>query len=161
NRIFIPFAPNAPPTWLMQVIEDSGAQHIIVDRSTRSELADIGGVTVLDVERLAQSSETFAADQIASPGDPAYIVYTSGSTGRPKGVAITHRSSIHRTAVRSSLFGIGRSDRCTNFRATGVAAEINNIFLPLLSGASVFPFDLQRHGLQRLAPWLIAQKITY
>jgi thioesterase domain-containing protein/acyl carrier protein len=33
--------------------------------------------------------------------------------------------------------------------------------LPLLSGACLFPFDLHRQGLQKLAPWLIAQKITY
>ena len=40
-------------------------------------------------------------------------------------------------------------------------AGINNTFLPLLSGGCLFPFDLHRHGLQKLAPWLIAQKITY
>ena len=95
NRIFIPCAPNSPQTWLMQVIEDSGARHIIVDSSTRLELARTGSVTVLDVEQLAQSSEKFVA-QIASPDDAAYIVYTSGSTGGPKGVAISYRSSMRR-----------------------------------------------------------------
>ena len=29
------------------------------------------------------------------------------------------------------------------------------------AGERLFPFDLHRHGLQKLAPWLIAQKITY
>ncbi len=33
--------------------------------------------------------------------------------------------------------------------------------MPLLSGACLFPFDLHRQGLQKLAPWLIDQKITY
>ena len=33
--------------------------------------------------------------------------------------------------------------------------------MPLLSGGCLLPFDLNRHGLQKLAPWLIAQKITY
>jgi amino acid adenylation domain-containing protein len=163
NRIFIPFAPNSPQTWLMQVIEDSGARHIVVDSSTHSlaELADTSSAAVLEVEQLAQSLESSVADQNASPDDPAYIVYTSGSTGRPKGVAISHRSSIHRSAVRSSLFGLGRSDRCANFRSSGISAEINNTLLPLLSGACLFLVDLYRHGLQKLAPWLITQEITY
>ena len=163
NRIFIPLAPNSPEKWVTQVIEDSGAAQIIVDSSTRSiaELAATGSVTVMEVDQLARSLQPFVADRTASPDDTAYIVYTSGSTGRPKGVAISHRSLIRTCDVRYLLFGVGRSDRYANLRSSGVAAGITNTLLPLLSGGCLFPFDLHRHGLQKLAPWLIAQKITY
>jgi hypothetical protein len=33
--------------------------------------------------------------------------------------------------------------------------------LSLVSGGCLFPFDLHRHGLHKLAAWLIAQKITH
>ena len=163
NRIFIPLAPNSPEQWVTQVIEDSGAAQIIVDSSTRSiaELAATGSVTVVEVDQLARSSEPFVADRTASPDDTAYIVYTSGSTGRPKGVASSHRSLIRQCDVRNTVFGLGRSDRYANLRSSGVSSGISNTFLPLLSGGCLFPFDLHRHGLQKLAPWLIAQKITY
>jgi amino acid adenylation domain-containing protein len=163
NRILIPLAPDSPEKWVAQVIEDSGAAQIIVDSSTRpiAELATSGSVTLMEIERLAQSSEPFMAHRGASPDDTAYIFYTSGSTGRPKGVANSHRSLIRRGDVRYPLFGLGRGDQYANLRSSGVSSGINNTMLPLLSGGCLFPFDLHRRGLHELAPWLIAHKITY
>ena len=57
--------------------------------------------------------------------------------------------------------GLGAADRYANLRSSGVYSWIRNSFSPLLSGGCLFPFDLHRHGLQKLAPWLIAQEITY
>jgi len=163
NRVFIPLAPDSPEKWVTKVIEDSGAVQIIVDSSTRSvaELAATGNVTVMEVDQLARSLKPFVADRTSSPDDTAYIVYTSGSTGRPKGVATSHRSLIRRCDVRSLLFEHGRSDRYANLTSSGLTAGIINILSPLLSGGCLFPFDLHRDGLQKLALWLIAQKITF
>ena len=163
NRIFIPLAPDSPQNWVAQVVEDSGAAQIIVDSSTRSiaELAATGNVTVMEVEQLARSLQSVVADRIASADDTAYIVYTSGSTGRPKGVATSHRSLIRNCGDRNPVAKIGRSDRYANLASSGVYAWIRNSFSPLLSGSCLFPFDLRRHGLQKLTPWLIDQKITY
>ena len=101
------------------------------------------------------------ADPTASPDDTAYIIYTSGSTGQPKGVAISHRSIIRSSHVRTLITRVGRKDRHANLRSSGVSSGILNTLLPLVSGGCLFPFDLHRHGLQKLAPWLTAQKITY
>ena len=163
NRIFIPLAPNSPEKWLAQVIADSGAAQIVVDRSTRpiAELAASKGVAVMEVEHLARSPERFVADRTASPDETAYIVYTSGSTGRPKGVASSHRSLIRNCDVRNMIAGLGPGERYANLRSSGVYSWIRNSFSALLSGGCLFPFDLHRHGLQELAPWLISQKITY
>jgi amino acid adenylation domain-containing protein len=163
NRIFIPLAPNSPEKWLTRVFEESGTAQIIVDSATRSiaEHAVAGGVTVMEVKQLARSLAPLMADRAASPDDTAYIIYTSGSTGRPKGVPISHRSFVRSNDVRNFLAEVGHNDRHANLRSSGVSSGIRNTFLPLLSGGCLFPFDLYRYGLQRLAPWLLAQKITY
>jgi acyl-CoA synthetase (AMP-forming)/AMP-acid ligase II/thioesterase domain-containing protein/acyl carrier protein len=163
NRILIPLSPNSPPKWVDQVIKDSGTAQIIVDRSTRSikDLAATRNVAVLEVDQLARSLEPSAPGRAVSPNDTAFIVYTSGSTASPKGVAISHRGVIRQTDVRYPLFGLGRSGRYANIGASGVLAEINDTFLPLLSGGSLFPFDVYREGLHKLALWLIDQKIAY
>jgi acyl-CoA synthetase (AMP-forming)/AMP-acid ligase II/thioesterase domain-containing protein/acyl carrier protein len=163
NRIFISLAPKSSKQWMAQVIEDSGAAQIIVDSFTRAivESAAIGSVIVTEAEQLAQSLELFVAGRALSPNDTAYIVYTSGSTGRPKGVANSHRRLIRSSDIRSLLAGVGPSDRYANLRSSGVSTEIRNSFTALFSGACLCRFDLNRHGLQKLAPWLIAEKITY
>jgi amino acid adenylation domain-containing protein len=161
NRIFVPLAPDSPKEWLTQVIADSGAAQILVDDSNRpvSELA--AGVTIVNLDELALSAQPFSIDQIVSPDDTAYITYTSGSAGRPKGVAISHRRVVHNSDVRSAVFGLSHSDRIANLASSVGSAGLTHTFLSLLLGAGLFPFDLKHHGLQKLAPWLIAQEITY
>jgi non-ribosomal peptide synthetase component F len=161
NRIFIPLAPNSPQEWLAQVVEDSRSTQILVDRSTRSIVELSRSVTLIEVEHLARSLQPLVADWRVSSADTAAIVYTSGSTGRPKGVASSHRRLIRASDVRNRVAGIGRGDRYANLRSSGVSSWIRNTLSPILSGACLFPFDLHRHGLQKLASWLIAQKITY
>jgi amino acid adenylation domain-containing protein len=161
NRIFIPLAPNSPQEWLAQVVEDSRSTQILVDRSTRSTAELSKSVTLIEVEQLARSLQPLVGDWRVSSADTAAIVYTSGSTGRPKGVANSHRRLIRASDVRNRVAGIGRGDRYANLRSSGVSSWIRNTLSPILSGACLFPFDLHRHGLQKLASWLIAQKITY
>jgi amino acid adenylation domain-containing protein len=163
NRIWISLAANSPTHWIAQVIQDSGTRHIIVDHCTRAtaELAATGGVTVVEIEELARSSDLFVGGRSASPDDTAYIVYTSGSTGRPKGVANSHRRLIRTSDVRNRVAGVAPGDRSANVRSSGVSSWVRNSLSPLLSGGCLFPFDLHRHGLHELAPWLIAQEVTH
>jgi amino acid adenylation domain-containing protein len=163
NRIFIPLAPDSPPQWITQVIEDSGTAHIIVDSSTRSiaEFGATGDVIVVEVEQLNRSLQLFVADRTTSPEGTAYIVYTSGSTGRAKGVANSHRRLIRTTDTRCTVFGLARCDRFGNLSSSAVGTGISHAFLPLLLGRCLFPFDIHRHGLQKLTSWLIAQRISY
>jgi amino acid adenylation domain-containing protein len=162
GRIFIPLAPDSPDKWLTQVIEDSGTAQIIVDSPTRSiaQLAAASSTTVIEVEQLTPSSHLFAVDRITYPDDTACIIYTSGSTGRPKGVANSHRRVIRNSDVRFVKYGITHDDRYGSLASSSGAAGIAHTFLALLSGLSLFPFDPHRHGLQEIAPWLNAQKIT-
>jgi amino acid adenylation domain-containing protein len=163
RRIFISLASDSPEKWVTKVIEDSRTAHVIVDSSTRSiaELAVSGSVGVIEAEQLARSLEPFVADRSASPDDTAYIVYTSGSTGRPKGVASSHRRIVGSLDARTLVTGLERSDRYANLRSSGVSSWLRNSLSPLLSGACLLPFDVRRHGLQKLTAWLNSQKITY
>jgi surfactin family lipopeptide synthetase A len=113
NRIFIPLAPNSSQKWVTQVVEDSGAEQIIVDSFTRpiAELAATSSTNVIEADHLSQSLQLFAVDRATSPDDTAYVIYTSGSTGRPKGVANSHRRVIRNSDVRFVKYGVTRNDR--------------------------------------------------
>ena len=159
NRIFIALAPNSPRKWIEQVILDSDAAQIIVDKFTRSVVPST--VTVMGVDEFAPSSERFVTNRTGSADDIAYISYTSGSTGRPKGVASSHRRLVRASDVRNRVAGVNPSDRYANLRSSGVSSWIRNSLSPLFSGACLYPFNVHEQGLQRLAAWLVAQKITY
>lgn len=163
NRIFIPLASSSPEGWVGEVIKDSGSTQVIVDSSTRSiaERAALNDVTILDIEQLVNSRKKLEIHNTSLADDAAYIVYTSGSTGRPKGVVVTHRGLLRRDDIRNEIFPFKCFERSANLRSSATSAGINATLLPLLSGGCLFPYDLHRRGLQELAPWLVAERISY
>lgn len=68
---------------------------------------------------------------------PAYIIYTSGSTGRPKGVVVTLKSLSNFLLSMQETFSLNEQDRL--LAVTTVAFDISalELFLPLISGASI------------------------
>ncbi|MGI5523378.1 amino acid adenylation domain-containing protein [Micromonospora sp. CA-259024] len=69
--------------------------------------------------------------------DTAYVIFTSGSTGRPKGVMVSRAalSGFCRAAVdRYELTG---SDRVLQFASLSFDASVEELFPPLVSGATV------------------------
>ncbi|WP_040497714.1 AMP-binding protein, partial [Fulvivirga imtechensis] len=67
----------------------------------------------------------------------AYIIYTSGSTGKPKGVMVSHRSVINLISSLKETYGIDSSDRILQFSTITFDASVEQIWLSLLSGASL------------------------
>ncbi|WP_166243333.1 amino acid adenylation domain-containing protein [Paenibacillus turpanensis] len=68
---------------------------------------------------------------------PAYVIYTSGSTGKPKGVVVAMEGLVNFLFSMQERFALGEKDRL--LAVTTVAFDISmlEMFLPLLSGASV------------------------
>ncbi len=65
----------------------------------------------------------------------AYVIYTSGSTGTPKGAMIRHRSIANRMVWQQGLLGFGPGDVALFKAPLGFDISINEIFLPLTTGA--------------------------
>ena len=161
GRPFAPLEANMPEARLAGIIAASGAADILTDSTHLSVAAQIGGagVQVINAETV-ESVVPFADSAAVSPDAVAAIVYTSGSTGRPKGVAVSHEQILHSVDTRARLGEIGTNDRIAHVLASGSAASLNTILLPLLNGAACCVFDLQRHGLHKLGPWMVAEQVT-
>lgn len=65
----------------------------------------------------------------------AYVIYTSGTTGKPKGAMIRHRAICNRLPWQKRLLGFGPGDAVLHKAPLGFDISINEIFLPLTSGA--------------------------
>ena len=89
-----------------------------------------------------------------APDAGAYVYYTSGSTGRAKGVLDSHRNVLHNVMRYTNTLLIGPDDRLTLLQGPSFSGAVSSLFGALMNGASTFPFDVPRSGVDRIAPWL-------
>ena len=69
--------------------------------------------------------------------DFSYVMYTSGSTGKPKGVKVKESGVINVARALIKAWCIAPEDVIAQFASIGFDASIVEIFIPLLSGASL------------------------
>ncbi|MFH8793724.1 non-ribosomal peptide synthase/polyketide synthase [Streptomyces sp. NPDC017941] len=76
----------------------------------------------------------------------AYVIFTSGSTGRPKGVTVMHRGIAGFAAAAAERYAVGPGDRVLQFSSPSFDASVLELFVSVLTGATlVVPPD---------GPWL-------
>ncbi|CRK56687.1 Siderophore biosynthesis non-ribosomal peptide synthetase modules [Alloactinosynnema sp. L-07] len=98
------------------------------------------GLPVLDVPVLVgdlADPGTPAAVARAHPDGLAYVIYTSGSTGTPKGAMICHQAIAARLLWQREMLGFGPGDAALFKAPLGFDISINEIFLPLVTGATL------------------------
>ncbi|MCA1681959.1 MAG: amino acid adenylation domain-containing protein, partial [Actinobacteria bacterium] len=76
-----------------------------------------------------------------SPVNPAYVIYTSGSTGQPKGVVVSLGGLGNFLAAMQGRLILGPGDRLLAVTTVGFDIAELEIFVPLLSGATVVLAD--------------------
>jgi amino acid adenylation domain-containing protein len=95
-----------------------------------------------------------------TPESLAVITYTSGSTGEPKGVLRTHKMILHQAWTYSEQFAMQGDSRMLGTRPYSASSSLSELFVPLLNGSSIVPFDLKEDGLGQLRQVLKSQEVT-
>jgi amino acid adenylation domain-containing protein len=135
--VYVPLDPSLPSTRLAYIAEDAGVRAVV----TRAGLADRvpSGVAVrVDVDADEVSAAPGEAPRaLVFPEDLAYVIYTSGSTGRPKGVAVEHGAAAAHFAAVARVHGIVPEDRVLQFASAGFDVSLEQVFFPLLTGATL------------------------
>lgn len=162
GHAYVPIDPAFPAERNGHIVTDSETSLVLTNRSNRlvAQQLAAGRAPVLDLENLPTSLPESNPEIQVSPDAPAYVMYTSGSTGRPKGVVQNHRNVLHGCMRRTNLQKVAPSDRMTLFYSTSVMGSVYCIFGSLLNGASLFPYDVRKNGLEGLAAWLSRNGIT-
>ncbi|KUI65976.1 Nonribosomal peptide synthetase 7 [Cytospora mali] len=81
---YVVLDPETPQERNNFIVDDIGADFIIVDRSTSGRFAH--ELVIEDVMEQSSRAKDTNLGRICDPDDPVYVIYTSGSTGKPKGV---------------------------------------------------------------------------
>ncbi len=95
------------------------------------------------------------------PEDPAYLFFTSGTTGQPKGVRGCHKGLAHFVGWERDQLQVGPGDRVAQLTGLSFDVVLRDIFLPLVSGATLcLPDEQLELGPGPLLGWLERQKIS-
>ncbi|HSU49872.1 MAG TPA: amino acid adenylation domain-containing protein, partial [Segetibacter sp.] len=143
---YVPIDPAFPDERIKYIFHDTSASIALCGSGQHERLAKINGVDIVTVDEkfLAAQSKTNLSTK-PQPHNLAYIIYTSGSTGRPKGAMIEHRSVVSLIKFQTEEFKISCDERILQFSNYSFDASVEQIFLALFNGASLFLFA---EGLQ-------------
>lgn len=93
------------------------------------------------------------------PADGAYVFFTSGTTGSPNPVLGSHRGLSHFLSWQRNTFGVGPGDRCAQLTGLSFDVVLRDVFLPLVSGATLClpPPELPADDV---LAWLAREQVT-
>ena len=161
---YVPIDVGYPRERSQFILRDSRAHLLLTQKELSRELSGRECEMIFlesGWREVANQPET-ALELLAQPDDLAYIIYTSGSSGQPKGVAVAHRGvcNVIRTSVRR--FEISKTSRIAQLAALSFDASVLEIWMALLSGATLVlvPRQTLRSG-EALGELMRAEKISH
>ncbi|GEM_PF-1247716 len=137
---YLPVDPNYPGKRKLYMLEDSGAELLLVSNDTQDGYAEYSG-NIVNISKIL-SGDSKALNE-KNPGikifneNLAYIIYTSGSTGNPKGVAVSHKSVVNYILNTYNEYGFSKSDRFLQFASISFDAAAEEIFHAFNIGATL------------------------
>ncbi|GAA4310830.1 non-ribosomal peptide synthetase [Streptomyces venetus] len=132
---FVPLDPQWPAARRAVVIEDA---RVVAQLDDSGEPAPgEPEALAVDLDDWRFGSYPTEGPEVTVHGDSlAYVIFTSGSTGRPKGAMIRHAAISERLLWQvDEILGFGHDDASLFKAPLSFDISINEIFLPLVSGA--------------------------
>lgn len=134
---YVPIEPGYPSERIHFILKDSDCQIILTEERYTELLSRLNFDCPRIILNTISHSKIDNPNHAIRPNSMAYVIYTSGSTGEPKGVMVEHGGFINMIQSQISLFGIKEPDRVLQFASLAFDASMSEIFMALLSGASL------------------------
>lgn len=162
GKCYVPIDPSFPETRNRYILENSEARLIVTNSANWDAATHLAGdyCPLLNIDTLGSDFSPENPSLNFSPDALAYIIYTSGSTGKPKGVFQNNRNLLHNAMNQINAFHLGVGDRMPLVHSCSVMGAVRVIYNALLSGTTLYPFDVKAEGLDALRSLLIEEKIT-
>jgi amino acid adenylation domain-containing protein len=138
---YLPIEPGYPKDRINYMLADSNVRVLLTTPELQVKVkAEFKArfIEIVDISSL--SSFSTSACQV-SPASLAYVIYTSGSTGKPKGVLVEHSSVVNLVFSQVRFFNMTAFDRILQFSSICFDASGEQIFIALLSGATLVLID--------------------
>jgi amino acid adenylation domain-containing protein len=152
GMVSVPVDPTAPPDRVRQILADVEADVLL------SDVEGDGALHALTGHPLSFGAHADPRPIDRERGELASIVYTSGSTGTPKGI-MCGREQMDETFAMLGHYGISAGARLGGLVGGTVG------YIERMLGAALFlqetfvSYEIRRHGVVPLAPWLEREQI--
>ncbi|WP_017149593.1 amino acid adenylation domain-containing protein [Bacillus bingmayongensis] len=141
---YLPIDPEYPEDRITYILSDAQPACILTHSSVLANLPNENHLTrvVLDNQDTKEKLRRYPKNNLDSfdgvvPLNPAYTIYTSGSTGKPKGVVVPMQSLSNFLLAMQDQFSMDAHDRLLAVTTFAFDISALEIYLPLISGASV------------------------
>ncbi len=134
---YVPLDPEYPQERLAYMIEDSGIQLLLSQRSLLPNLP-VEGIPVIALDQPANWLDGYSTDSAnvtLHALNLAYVIYTSGSTGKPKGAGNSHRALVNRLCWMQQAYGLDANDAVLQKTPFSFDVSVWEFFWPLMTGA--------------------------
>ncbi len=160
---WVPLDPDTPARRVAALLRQADVAAVVTDERLGKRLPDRAPAVVnldTDAAGIAARSRALPACPL-SPRDAAYCIFTSGSSGTPRVVVVEHGAVTNFVRSIQELFGVTPDDRFLQYASPGFDVSVFEIFVPLLSGASLaVAGDEERLSVEALSRILVRQRIT-
>ncbi|MCM3340480.1 non-ribosomal peptide synthase/polyketide synthase [Paenibacillus sp. MER TA 81-3] len=119
---YVPIAPDFPEERIHYMLEDSGAQVLLLQGLSRESVSFAGRIVNLD-DTSSYAEDGSDLERVNQASDAAYVIYTSGTTGKPKGVLVEHGSVINRLLWMQKQYPINAND--TIMQKTAITFDVS------------------------------------
>ncbi|WP_176560096.1 non-ribosomal peptide synthase/polyketide synthase [Brevibacillus dissolubilis] len=158
--VYVPVDPVYPAERIQFILEDSQAKVLLTQTHLLGQVQDHGQVLDLNEAHLFVG-ETSNLDVQTTADQLAYIIYTSGTTGKPKGVMLENRGVVNLIVHLQTTYGFTDHDRITQYASQSFDPSIMEIFVTLLSGATLYvPTNEVRQDPVMYQDFVVEHQIT-
>jgi amino acid adenylation domain-containing protein len=133
---YVPLHTSLPADRIQYMLEDAAVQVVVTNAATGLPDQYSGFVLDLNKEDFFQRMPSELNERIPS-STLAYVIYTSGSTGTPKGVMVSHLSLMNFLCSMRERPGLHKDDILMAVTAISFDIATLELFLPLITGATV------------------------
>lgn len=160
GKAYVFLDPSYPQSRLRYILEDSQAVALVANNKNWAITEELThqNLAAINIDKI-EDNECKNKIEI-SPDTIAYLIYTSGSTGQPKAVVHNHRNLLHYVRTYTNTIHLNSEDRIVGLSSFSFINSIYEMFGALLNGATFYPINLKKEGLDSVAQSLAELKIT-